>query len=517
MRCAAIFAALFLWIGAGPTLAEDVTLTSRDGSVEISGDILGYDGEFYRVDTVYGVLTIDGTGVICDGPGCPNLEAYVAEFTISGARTMGEVLMPALVESFASRNGYRVNRRVTDDTHFSYELSEASTGRISARILFRVTSTSEGFADLLANEADMVLSVRQALAQEISLAQEAGLGDLGDPRRSRIVALDAIVPIVSSRNPLRGVTFQGLARIFSGQITNWSALGGADAPISLHLRDEFSGLSRDFQDRVLADRDLTFASGVIRHASNPELADAVAADPLAIGIATYSETGNAAVLAIKGVCDMVSVARDASIKTEDYPLTAPLFIYTPARRMPVFAREFLRFVRSDAAQFVIDRAGFVDLRLQEIPLADQGNRLANAIASAGEEIGIDELQRMVARMKGTKRLSISFRFRIGGTDLDAQSVSNIDLLAQTLENGNFDGRKMILVGFTDGEGPAAANLRLARRRAETVLAAVLAAAPAADKDQLNLSADAFGEAMPMACDDSDWGRQINRRVEVWVD
>ena len=48
IRCAAIFAALFLWIGAGQGLAEDVTLTSRDGSVEISGDILGYDGEFYR-------------------------------------------------------------------------------------------------------------------------------------------------------------------------------------------------------------------------------------------------------------------------------------------------------------------------------------------------------------------------------------------------------------------------------------------------------------------------------------
>jgi len=31
-----------------------------------------------------------------------------------------------------------------------------------------------------------------------------------------------------------------------------------------------------------------------------------------------------------------------------------------------------------------------------------------------------------------------------------------------------------------------------------------------------LDVDAFGETMPMACDDSDWGRQVNRRVEVWV-
>jgi len=517
MTRAAIFAALLLWAGAVRGLAEDVTLTSRDGSITISGDLLGYDGEFYRVDTVYGVLTLDGSGVVCDGPGCPDLRAFVAEFTFSGARTMGEVLMPALIEAFAARSGYAIQRRVTDDTHFQYTLSEAATGRPAARIGFRVTSTSEGFADLLANEADLVLSVRQVTPQEIALAREAGLGNLGDARRRRIVALDAMVPIVSPANPLRELSIQGLARIFSGQVGNWAALGGADAPIALHLRDDPSGLAQEFQARVLTPRDLELAANVTRHASNSDLADAVARDPLAIGIAAFSELGNAAPLAITGACGMVSRAGDATIKTEDYPLTQPLFLYTPARRLSVLAREFLAFVRSPAAQPVVDRAGFVDLRMHEIPLSAQGSRLANAIASAGAETPITELQRMVARMDGTNRLSLSFRFQSGGAALDAQSLSNIDILARRLETGAFDGRQLIFAGFTDGGGAADANLRLARRRAETVRTAVLAAAPTADKDRLNLSVDAFGEAMPMACDDAEWGRRINRRVEVWVD
>ncbi|MEM7519579.1 MAG: cell envelope biogenesis protein OmpA, partial [Pseudomonadota bacterium] len=90
LKRAAVFAALFLLSG-GIAVAQDVTLTSRDGAVEISGTLLGFDGEFYRVDTEYGELTVDGSGVSCIGPGCPNLQDYVAEIQMSGSATMGAV------------------------------------------------------------------------------------------------------------------------------------------------------------------------------------------------------------------------------------------------------------------------------------------------------------------------------------------------------------------------------------------------------------------------------------------
>ncbi|MDJ0628444.1 MAG: phosphate ABC transporter substrate-binding/OmpA family protein [Rhodobacter sp.] len=513
---AAIFAALFLWAMLGRAAAEDVTLTSRDGSVEITGNLLSFDGEFYRVDTVYGVLTLDGTGVICDGPGCPDLTAFVAEVTFSGSRTMGEVLMPALVEAFAARNGFGIERKVTSDTEFSYLLTDLASGAEAARLGFRVTSTSEGFADLLANEADIVLSARPATPQEIALAREAGIGDLSNPRRSRIVALDAMVPVVAAANKLDGLTIQGLARVFSGEVENWTSLGGPDAPISLHLRDDASGISQDFVTRVLSLNDKELADGPTRHLSNAEVADAVAADTLAIGIVPYSALGNAEPLLIKGPCGMNSAAADRTIKTEDYPLTMPLFLYTPARRLPVLVREFLAYARSPAAQPVVGRAGFVDLRLEEVAVSGQGGRLMNAVDSAGGEVPLTELQRMVREMRGTERLSLSFRFLPGGTQLDAQSRSNVDVLAGHLERGRFDGRPMVFVGFSDGDGPAAANQRLALRRAEAVRREVLRAAPAADRDRLDLSVEAFGEAMPMACDETEWGKRINRRVEVWV-
>jgi len=72
------------------------------------------------------------------------------------------------------------------------------------------------------------------------------------------------------------------------------------------------------------------------------------------------------------------------------------------------------------------------------------------------------------------------------------------------------------VGFSDSNGSASTNLQIARRRATAVRDAVIAVAETADLSRIALETEAFGEAMPMACDDTAWGRKTNRRVEVWV-
>lgn len=513
---AACLAALFLFGAAAAATAEDVTLTSRDGSLEVSGTLLGYDGEFYRIDTIYGELTVDGTGVTCSGPGCPDVTAYVAEVRFSGTRRMGSVLMPALIESFAARNGYLPQLTVASDTQFSYVLTDQRSGRVAARLHFTLNSTAEGFADLLTDEADLVLALREPREAEVAAHRAAGRGNLNSHFRSLIVGLDALVPVVSPGNPVRRIGMEDLARVFAGEITDWTELGWPEGPIALHLREPGAGLSELFRARVLDAYGLAEAPGIVRHDSNSELTDAVARNVLAIGVSGLSEVGNAVAMGLEGGCGIFSEANDITLKTEDYPLTTPLFIYLPPRRLPLLAREFLRYVRSPAAQPVIRRAGFVDLGHGRIDLAGQGVRLANAISAAGEETPLTELQRLVWLMRGVERLTIAFRFRGGTTELDPQSRSNVDLLADLLEAGNFNDQRLTFVGFSDGEGPATANLRLARRRADAVRAAVLKAAPLADRSRIAMAVEAFGEAMPMACDDTDWGRSVNRRVEVWV-
>lgn len=512
---AAVSAALLLFAEATTLSAQDVTLSSPDGAVEISGNILGFDGEFYRVETKFGELTVDGSGVSCDGPGCPSLSDFVAEVTLSGSSMMAEVLLPALIEGFALRNGYQTRRQLLTEGSFEYLLLREGN-RPAARISFLVSNTDEGFADLLAQEADIVMAQREIRPAERKLAQLANMGDMTAASRSRVVALDALVPVVSPDNPVTAISLPELADVFSGKIQNWQALGGENAPIALHLPVPGSGLTQAFEDRVLGSNREVLSQEIRQHERVGVLVRHVATDPFAIGIASYAETGTARPLTLTGSCGFSLRANRRSIKTEDYPLTAPMFLYLPERRLPKVARDFLAYVRGPGAQIVIRRAGFVDQAPERISMNAQGDRLSNAILASGKDLGVDELQRMVRQLANLQRLTTSFRFETGSARPDAQSRSNIEQLARALEAGLYDGRKLVFAGFSDGDGAAAANRKIALKRATAVRDAVLAAAEPESAARVVIEVEAFGEALPMACDNSAWGRQVNRRVEVWV-
>lgn len=162
-------------------------------------------------------------------------------------------------------------------------------------------------------------------------------------------------------------------------------------------------------------------------------------------------------LALTGPCGFSLQASRRAVKTEDYPLTVPMFLYLPARRLPKVARDFLSYVRGPAAQAVIRRAGFVDQAPERISVSQQGSRLANAVQAAEGPEGLAELQRLVGTLREMRRLTVSFRFEPGSARPDAQSRSNIEHLARALEAGEYDARQLVFAGFSDGVGGAEEN------------------------------------------------------------
>lgn len=513
LKAAVYVAAVFLC--APPAFAEPVTITSQGGGLTLTGDVVGYDGSFLQLGTDYGPLTLHYASVECDGAACPDPDNFVPIVRMSGAARMAEVAMPALVEAFARSYGWQSVLTQIDPVHFELTLMDEAED-VQAKFTFRSTTTDEGFADLIAFEADLALAVREIHEDEAALALDAGLGDLTALRQSRIIGLDALVPVVHPALDLDAIALQDVARLFRGLVDNWADIGGPDLPVQRHLGPDSDGQMQFFADRVVRLRQGTFAQDVSRHADLARLRDAVSDVPGSIAVLPFNETGNTKPLALRDGCGFTSIPVTTTLKTEDYPLTEPLFLYLPDRIQPQILRDFLAWLRGPEAQLVVRRSGFVDQGAVPIGLDAQGQRFANAIANAGEDISLGELQRMVRVLMPRTRLSTSFRFEVGSTRLDAQSRSNLMALGQAIRDGRYDGQSLLLVGFSDGRGAPQPNRELSSARAESVKRALTTALGGLPEGVV-VETEAFGEALPMGCDDTEWGRQMNRRVELWVD
>jgi phosphate transport system substrate-binding protein len=204
------------------------------------------------------------------------------------------------------------------------------------------------------------------------------------------------------------------------------------------------------------------------------------------------------------------------VKAEDYPLTQPFFVLTPKRRLPLIARDLMDWLDTPAAAPAIAAAGLVDRGVDTTDLLSDGIRMSNAIRAAGPEIAVADLQRLTGAMEGTERLSLTFRFEDGARTLDTHSRDNLADLVRLIGTGRFSDRELVFAGFSDGSGSAEANLDLARDRADLLREEIAAAIPDLAAQRVVLSVEAFGEALPIACDESPIGRRLNRRVELWV-
>lgn len=496
-------------------LAQDVTVTTQSQGVAVTGRVVGYDGTFLQLDTTYGLITLDYAAVSCAGEACPDPETFVPVVRLSGAARMGDVMMPALIEAYGRSAGQQAVIESPDADHMTVTLVD-DDGAAKAVFELRLTNTDEGFADLIALEADIVLALREARAEEAMRAQSVGLGDITDPEHARIIGFDALVPVVDPGLGLQALSLRDVARAYRGDVTEWSELGGPAEPISLHLGPDSGGPWQFFVDQFVTLDGGTLSDNVIRHVSSEALTDAIAATRGSLGVVSYGETRSSQALALRDVCGFTAIPQNMTLKTQDYPLTQPLFLYLPDRLQPDVIGAFLAWLRGPEAQLVVRRSGFVDQGAVPISLDEQGQRFVNAIAQAGEDITLAELQRMVRVLTPLTRLSTSFRFEVGSTRLDAPSRSNLLALGQAIRDGLYDDQRLMLIGFGDGRGSAEPNRDLSSARAEAVrraLVEVLGSLP----DAVVVETEAFGEALPMGCDDTEWGRQRNRRVELWVE
>src|SRR5262249_3342428 len=128
---------------------------------------------------------------------------------------------------------------------------------------------------------DLGASSRPVNADELKQAAR-----LGVTLREYVLAYDGIAVIVHPSNPLRALSLDEVAAVFTGGARDWRAVGGASRPIPVLSRPTYSGTHAFFRDKVLrrgdAHASADFAPDARVIEDNRELLKAVASDPNAI-------------------------------------------------------------------------------------------------------------------------------------------------------------------------------------------------------------------------------------------
>ena len=482
-------------------VAQDVA-TITVGTDEVAGEVLGFDGTYLRLRTAGGEVTLHYDPSHCSGA-CPDPALYVPELRLSGTPRLGTLILPALIEAYARDAGLSWERQEGPEG-YRYDLaSEALTLRVSVRL----TTTGDGLADLLAEEADVAMAGRLPSEAELERARSAGQGDLGE--RTHLLAVEMLVPVTSPTLPVQGASLAQLEALLSGEVLDWAALGAPPQMARFHIAAEDDETLSLIE--AIAEGGLAEDRPVIAYDEAGALSAGVAGDPGGFGLVPASDVGLTRPLLLRGSCGLAHLPEPALAAAGDYPLTLPLLLVQPRRRLPPEAAAFLDWTRTASAQAVLRRAGVTGMAPQPIPLAEQGERLVAAMLDPGATL--PELQRLSRFARDKQRLSPTFRF--DGDRLDALSAGRLRGLASSLAESDTD-RPLWLVGFFDEPGSTDGGVALSRDRAESVRDALRDLFGGDLPDGLDLRIAAFGATLPVACGETDWGRVLNDRVELWT-
>jgi phosphate transport system substrate-binding protein len=198
-----------------------------------------------------------------------------------------------------------------------------------------------------------------------------------------------------------------------------------------------------FKTLVLDPKNKKLADSARRLESSNELSDLVANDPGGIGFIGFAYVRSAKAVSLVNECGMSFVADTFGVKTEEYPLSRRLFLYSGKLAAGSFAAGFLDFAMSPDAQDIVKESCFIDqvLEAQRDKQSDRTAGIEPARARKGDSR--EPSVRLVRDAQETIRLSATMRFRFNSTQLDNKALNDVDILAQFCRGARQEYRDLI--------------------------------------------------------------------------
>ena len=223
---------------------------------------------------------------------------------------------------------------------FMAELAQAYEAKTGIKVELQGGGAARGIRDAAALKVDLGGSCRMSLPGVERSELHASLHP---------IAWDALAIIINKKNPVNNITTKQVKAMYLGKITNWSQLGGPDAPIHLYVRrGNYSGVGYTIRQYIFQDSSINFVTDYVVKSSGP-LEKAVEKDPFAVGITGISSARkrNVKIIGFDGKAPSYKNVREGN-----YGLYRPLYLVTspqPSER----AKDFVAFARSEEGRKIM--------------------------------------------------------------------------------------------------------------------------------------------------------------------
>lgn len=505
--------------------AADLQRITTIDQNEIVGEIVERSGDTITVKIRNGPLVEIPVNTVVD----------VVEFStvsedrilsLSGSTTIGDELALDLAAAFlrsqvGEPSDETIQINVTSDPSFPEYVTvrlASNPNAVFQAVEIRLTGSSNGLAELLEGNTDFAMASRRIKQDEWAVFESAYNVDMRSIGAEHVIGIDAVEIIVHPTNRLASLSRATIADIYSKEIDSWRDFkvrsSGLDSGIENLGRDEGSGTADAFQAIIMADEtpayDRIFDSASV-------VATSVKETPGALGFVGIGNSAGNTALAIDE-CGLDYFSDEFLVSSEDHPLSRRLYLYQNPASANVFHQSFIDFVLSEAphaGQSIVDRH-FVGLNLRGADRDVTEWRLAMTGGQPTENPHLRTLY--LDKIRDAQRLSATFRFNPGKSDLDSRGERDLRALVQLVERENIPPDQLLIFGFADSVGPADVNVELSASRSRVI-------ADRLRDSGIDIPAEnviGFGEEAPIACNyrpDGSFDKQgasRNRRIEVWI-
>ena len=212
----------------------------------------------------------------------------------------------------------------------------------NVKFTYNPTGSGSGIQAVSEGRCDIALSSRALKSDE----KESGLTET-------VLALDGIAIVVSPENPVSDLDVDTIAKIYTGEITNWKDVGGNDAEIVLIGREAGSG-TRDGFESITGTKDACAYRQELT--STGDVINTVSQNPNAIGYASLSAVGESVkALTVGGVAATEDTVRDGS-----YVVQRPFVLVTKTgSELSPAAQAFFDYATSSEVADIIANVGAV--------------------------------------------------------------------------------------------------------------------------------------------------------------